>query len=150
MAARTLEQWLAQYSDSHRHPLNRAMHAVCVPAILWAILALLWTPRVGGVRVAYVLIALAAPFYVWLGLKAVAVIGTELAVCVLILQFWPRALVLWPTAAAIFLLAWTGQFIGHRIEGRRPKFLQDLTFLLIGPLWVVLKRSPIRRMPDDS
>ncbi|MGC8521651.1 MAG: Mpo1-like protein [Steroidobacteraceae bacterium] len=54
-------------------------------------------------------------------------------------DFRPRALPLWPAAVALFVVAWIGQFIGHAVEGRRPKFFQDLTFLLIGPLWVVLK-----------
>jgi len=40
-------------------------------------------------------------------------------------------------AIAVFVLAWMGQFIGHAIEGRKPKFLQDLQFLLIGPAWLL-------------
>jgi len=35
------------------------------------------------------------------------------------------------------VLAWIGQFIGHRIEGKKPSFLQDLQFLLIGPAWLL-------------
>ena len=38
---------------------------------------------------------------------------------------------------AIFAVAWTGQFIGHKIEGKKPSFLQDLQFLLIGPAWLL-------------
>ncbi len=38
---------------------------------------------------------------------------------------------------AIFVLAWIGQFIGHKIEGKKPSFLDDLRFLLIGPLFVL-------------
>jgi uncharacterized membrane protein YGL010W len=37
----------------------------------------------------------------------------------------------------LFVAAWIGQFIGHAIEGRRPSFLKDLQFLLIGPLWLL-------------
>ena len=40
-------------------------------------------------------------------------------------------------AAVVFVLAWIGQFIGHAVEGRKPKFLQDLQFLLIGPAWIL-------------
>jgi uncharacterized membrane protein YGL010W len=39
-------------------------------------------------------------------------------------------------AGVIFIISWIGQFIGHKIEGAKPSFLQDLSFLLIGPLWV--------------
>jgi uncharacterized membrane protein YGL010W len=42
-------------------------------------------------------------------------------------------------ANVIFVLAWIAQFVGHRIEGRKPSFLTDLTYLLIGPAWVLAK-----------
>ena len=45
---------------------------------------------------------------------------------------------LWQTALVIFVLAWIGQFIGHKIEGKKPSFLEDLHFLLIGPLWLLV------------
>ena len=38
---------------------------------------------------------------------------------------------------AIFVLAWIGQFIGHKIEGEKPSFFEDLQFLLIGPDWLL-------------
>jgi uncharacterized membrane protein YGL010W len=44
---------------------------------------------------------------------------------------------LWLTSVTIFAVAWIGQFIGHAIEGKRPSFLEDLQFLLIGPLWLL-------------
>ena len=42
-----------------------------------------------------------------------------------------------PLSIAIVVLAWVGQFVGHQIEGRKPSFLDDLRFLLIGPLFVL-------------
>ena len=42
-------------------------------------------------------------------------------------------------AGALFVAAWIGQFVGHRIEGRRPSFLTDLAYLLIGPAWLMGK-----------
>ena len=42
-------------------------------------------------------------------------------------------------AAALFVAAWIGQFIGHAIEGRRPSFFTDLQYLLIGPAWLMGK-----------
>jgi len=42
-----------------------------------------------------------------------------------------------PLSLAIFVLAWIGQFIGHKIEGKKPSFFDDLRFLLIGPLFVL-------------
>ena len=37
----------------------------------------------------------------------------------------------------IFVLAWIGQFAGHKIEGEKPSFFEDLQFLLIGPAWLL-------------
>jgi len=42
-------------------------------------------------------------------------------------------------AIAVFVVAWIGQFIGHKVEGHRPSFFTDLVFLLIGPLWTLRK-----------
>ena len=40
-------------------------------------------------------------------------------------------------AIVVFLVAWVFQFIGHKIEGQRPAFFDDLRFLAIGPGWVL-------------
>jgi uncharacterized membrane protein YGL010W len=45
------------------------------------------------------------------------------------------------TSLLIFVVAWVGQFYGHHIEGKKPSFLKDLQFLLIGPAWVLEKLS---------
>jgi uncharacterized membrane protein YGL010W len=39
----------------------------------------------------------------------------------------------------LFIIAWIGQFYGHKIEGKKPSFFKDLQFLLIGPAWVFKK-----------
>ena len=36
-------------------------------------------------------------------------------------------------------LAWIGQLIGHKIEGKKRAFLHDLVFLLIGSAWLMSK-----------
>jgi uncharacterized membrane protein YGL010W len=38
---------------------------------------------------------------------------------------------------SIFVFSWIGQFIGHKIEGKKPSFFEDLQFLLIGPAWLL-------------
>ena len=48
------------------------------------------------------------------------------------------ALLAW-SAATVFVVAWIAQFIGHKFEGRKPSFLTDLVYLLIGPAWVLAK-----------
>ena len=58
----------------------------------------------------------------------------------IILNYWlgNNTNLLW-ASLIIFVLAWIGQFYGHKVEGAKPSFLKDLEFLLIGPLWVIEK-----------
>jgi hypothetical protein len=58
------------------------------------------------------------------------------AVMLVVLARLPLGAVL-PVSASVFVLAWIGQFIGHRIEGKKPSFFEDLRFLLVGPLFVL-------------
>jgi len=54
---------------------------------------------------------------------------------------------LWQVCLVIFIISWTGQFIGHKIEGKKPSFLDDIKFLLIGPIWLlhfILKKLSVR------
>ena len=44
---------------------------------------------------------------------------------------------LWAIALIVFVLAWIGQFYGHQVEGKKPSFLKDIQFLLIGPVWLL-------------
>jgi uncharacterized membrane protein YGL010W len=44
---------------------------------------------------------------------------------------------LWAISLIIFALAWIFQFVGHKIEGKKPSFFKDVQFLLIGPAWLM-------------
>jgi uncharacterized membrane protein YGL010W len=59
-----------------------------------------------------------------------------LAVMLSLLLLMPPLTIL-PASLALFVLAWIGQFIGHQIEGKKPSFLDDVRFLLVGPLFVL-------------
>ena len=130
---RRIDMLLARYAESHRHPLNEAIHCLCVPAIVLSLLGLLWaaTPLLAVVVVIASLVyyLTLSPAFAF-GMLAMA--GTML----LILSRLPAASVL-PASVAIFVVAWIGQFIGHKIEGKKPSFFEDLRFLLIGPLFVL-------------
>jgi uncharacterized membrane protein YGL010W len=70
-----------------------------------------------------------------LGVGMIAVSVGMLAACEVVADAVPLAL--WQTSLIIFVLAWVGQFIGHKIEGKKPSFLKDLQFLLVGPMWLM-------------
>ena len=44
-------------------------------------------------------------------------------------------------ALVVFVVAWAGQFYGHKVEGKKPSFFEDLQYLLIGPVWVLHKAN---------
>jgi uncharacterized membrane protein YGL010W len=133
---------LLEYGESHRHPVNKVIHWVCVPAIMLSIVALaaaLPDPFPGPlVHWGTVLVLLVAVYSLWmswrLGLGMCAV-GVLLLAGVWGLQQLPVPV--WTSASVVFVVAWLGQLIGHWIEGRRPSFFKDLQFLLIGPLWLL-------------
>jgi uncharacterized membrane protein YGL010W len=139
---RKVDELFARYGESHRHPTNEAIHWICVPLITWSVLAALWA---ASPVVAYIGIGLAVMFYAWL--------SVQIAVGMLVLfalMVYPLTLLgakAFIVAVAVFVLAWIGQFIGHAIEGRKPSFLEDVKFLLVGPAWLlhfVYRRAGIR------
>jgi uncharacterized membrane protein YGL010W len=131
--ARTIDTLLEQYSESHRNPTNELIHFVCVPVIVFTLLGILWSLH----PVLAVLACLAALVY-YFKLSRPFAFGMLLmsALMLAVLALMPPMTVL-PLSIAIFVVAWIGQFIGHKIEGKKPSFLDDLRFLLIGPLFVL-------------
>lgn len=144
---RTMRQWLDEYGESHRHPANKTIHWICVPAILFSVLGLLWLLPVPSaaaalgtwVNWATLVFALALIYYLLLS-PPLAIGMAATVLLMLALVAWLVAAVTFPSwmlFAAIFVVAWIGQFIGHEIEGRKPSFFKDVQFLLIGPAWLL-------------
>ncbi len=135
---RTANQWLAEYAASHQNPTNQRIHLFCVPAISFAVLGLLWQLQLGGWgNGALVMAALALSFYGSLG-RVPFLIGAGQILVILGLVYLVERYFPWPNTLyiSIFVVAWIFQFVGHKIEGKKPSFFQDILFLLIGPLWI--------------
>lgn len=126
---RTLQQWLDEYSESHRNLTNKRIHWLCVPAILFSIVGLSWHL---SIVMTIVLIALTLIFYARLSFPLLMAMSVLLLLMVLLINWLPVGSVFY---IGIFVVAWIGQFYGHKIEGKKPSFFKDLQFLLIGPAW---------------
>ena len=148
-AERPIDRFFASYSNDHRNETNQLIHVFCVPAILWSVVALLWCIPVAATWFKSGLWAALAMFGAWayynrlsrpLGLGMLAVFFVMGCICRLFEQRLGIQVLLW-SAVAVFVIAWIGQFIGHSklFEGKKPSFLTDLTYLLIGPIWVLAK-----------
>ncbi len=146
---KSLDTWLEMYGESHQNKTNQRIHEVCVPLITWSLLGMLWCiPRpafFGYFNWAWAFVIVASIFYLSLkNLKAISVALGLVIPFMLLTQFFfvqllaEYFLITW---IVIFVVAWIGQFIGHKIEGKKPSFFEDLQFLLIGPIWVFLGKK---------
>lgn len=127
-----------KYGESHRHRTNKLIHWVCVPAITWTVLALLWALHPAA---SLVFVGLALIYYARLSVPLAAGMAVLSFLMLCLCTVVPE---LAKVAITVFVVAWVGQFIGHKVEGKRPSFFEDLHYLLIGPLW--LTAAAYRRM----
>ena len=130
---RQIDILLAKYAESHQNPTNELIHFVCIPAIVFSLLGILWAIH-PVVALAVVLGSMA--YYLKLSRPFAIGMGAMSLVMLALLALLPEMTVL-PVSIAVFVVAWIGQFIGHKIEGKKPSFFDDLRFLLIGPLFVL-------------
>lgn len=142
-----LQQLLDEYGSSHVNRTNKLIHWLCVPPIVWSVVAMLWSlpfpaalqSEIVPINWATIAVVLAQIYYYRLSIR----LGTGILLFNMFLLWltvmveaaapWP----LWQVAVAVFVVAWIGQFIGHIFEGKRPSFFKDLQFLLIGPAWLM-------------
>ncbi len=134
---KSLQQWLSEYGESHQNPYNRILHKICVPVIFWTIVSFLYLLEIQNFPFGLLLSIVALGFYFRLSVQIGLIMMVVLAGC-FYSSYWVQNQTgqLLGISAFLFVVAWIGQFVGHHIEGRKPSFLQDLQFLLIGPLWV--------------
>lgn len=145
----TLNNLLSEYGESHQNETNKTIHWICVPLIFFSIVALIYSIPSGILETLFgnsllsnwaVLILIPVILYYFrlsrslaIGMLLFAIIC--LSICYTIVANW--TIPLWAVGLVIFVLAWIGQFYGHKIEGKKPSFLKDLQFLLIGPAWLM-------------
>lgn len=143
---KNLTQWLAAYGESHQNPINQKIHKVAVPGIFLSVVGLIWSLpslELYGLRLNWVWVA-ALPvmiFYFRLSLSVFIMMLGFLLACIALI--WSLEIMRAPVllvSIALFAVLWIAQFIGHKIEGKKPSFFEDIQFLLIGPIWVFRKR----------
>jgi uncharacterized membrane protein YGL010W len=144
---KTADQWFAEYGDSHQDDTNELIHWICVPVIFFSVLGLIGSLPVPDALERlfppfdWALVAIVAAYLFYVRLSPPLALGllTFMLLCYGLIGLlevqgpWP----VWQSCLVLFVLAWVGQFIGHKIEGKKPSFLHDLVFLLIGPAWLL-------------
>ena len=148
---KTQETWFAEYAESHQNKLNQKIHYICVPVIFFSIVGLISSipnnflidssPINHPVFNNFATFALAVVmiFYIRLSFKTFLFMTFFSILCLYGNYYLSLIAPLFTVSILIFVVAWIGQFYGHKIEGKKPSFLKDLQFLLIGPAWVFQK-----------
>ena len=147
--SKALNNLLEEYGESHQNSTNKLIHWICVPLIFYSIIALVYSipneiliPIFGdSIWANWATITLVIVLIYYAKLSIPIAIGMLLfsAVCMFVCQYLSSTVdvSLWIIALVIFVAAWAGQFYGHKVEGKKPSFLKDLQFLLIGPAWLM-------------
>lgn len=145
--AKSIQQWLDEYGESHQNRTNKIIHWICVPQIFLVIMGLIWIIPVPAA------FSEIHPYLNWATLSSLFIVGfyvrlsLSLTIALTLFTFACYALIawyeasnlapLWLTCVVLFVVLWILQFIGHHIEGKKPSFLKDLQFLMIGPAWLM-------------
>ena len=148
---KSIHSWFDEYAESHQNPINKGIHWICIPLIVFSLIGLLWSipheyfneilpsPYSQYFNWATIFMLFVLIFYIRLSLSIALgmlvfslgiLFGNNFALQNIHIPLWQFSLI-------IFVIAWIGQFIGHKIEGKKPSFFKDLQFLLIGPAWLL-------------
>jgi len=145
---RKIDQLFAEYAESHQNQTNKFIHWICVPLIFFTIVGFIslipaphfCAPYFGCISVASIVaLFLVTTFYFTLSWR----ISLIMLLIMLLMEHFAYAINVhfkensWIIYLSIFVITWIFQFIGHKIEGKKPSFLRDLQFLLIGPIWLL-------------
>ena len=131
---RRIDQLIAHYGQSHQNPRNEVIHFIAIPLIMLSLVGMLFALHPAA---AYAFVAASMVYY--LRLSVVLFLAMMLwSAITLGLIFFMGSMVL-PLCVTIFVGSWALQFVGHKIEGKKPSFFEDIQYLWVGPLFVLSK-----------
>ena len=146
---RKIDALFSEYGESHQNATNKAIHWICVPAIFFSIVGLIASIPPGPLQMilgegnpyanwATVALIFVTAYYVTLSIGLTFGMALFGLICIFLIRIISEAgMQVWLVSLVVFVLAWIGQFYGHKVEGKKPSFLKDIQFLLIGPAWLM-------------
>jgi len=126
----TKTELYAEYGSYHADPRNRLCHAFGIPLIVLGVLGLLASVHLGPIDLAIPVAALVLIYY-----ATVSPRGALISLVLFAALYVVAVHLSWAPSVAAFVAGWVFQLAGHRMEGNKPKFLDNLTYLAIGPLY---------------
>ena len=131
---RRVDQLITHYGESHQNPRNEVIHFIAIPLIMLSLVGILFALHPFA---AYGFLAASMVYYARLsGVFLISMVLWSALTVAVVVAMGPRVLVM---SVAIFVGAWILQFIGHKIEGKKPSFFEDIQYLWVGPLFVLSK-----------
>tara|TARA_B000000557_G_scaffold157517_1_gene127685 strand:+ start:5034 stop:5513 length:480 start_codon:yes stop_codon:yes gene_type:complete len=147
---KSIDKWFEEYGESHQNSLNKKIHWICIPLIVFSLIGLLWTvpnhlllkiySGKFSILFNWATLFIVAVIFYYLVLSYKIAIGMFIfSLTILYLSYFidKSSIELWKLSFLVFILSWTGQFVGHKIEGKKPSFFKDIQFLFIGPAWLL-------------
>src|SRR6185436_19629163 len=121
------------YASYHRTSGNKAFHRLGIPLIVLTLIGMLTRVPLGPIDAAMVLIAASTIYYLVLDWRlAIPMLAVSIG-----FYFLGRLMPMWLNAA-LFVLGWIFQFVGHSVyEKKQPAFFRNFAHLLVGPLWIL-------------
>ena len=141
----TRDELYSEYERFHQDVRNRRCHAVGIPLIVLGLLGLLALVRVGPVDLAVVAAVVVLLYYASLDQRGAVISLVAFAVLYVIARRLP-----WELLVGAFILGWAFQLAGHRYEGNKPKFLENVLDLLIGPLYFFQEALGLLRRRSEA
>ena len=127
----TKTELFSEYASYHADSRNRVCHAVGIPLIVLGILGAESLVRIGPIDLAIITAVAVLIYYAVLDIR-----GALLSAAIFALLYFIALHLPWQVNVAAFVIGWGFQLVGHRFEGTKPKFLENLIYLLIGPLYI--------------
>ena len=131
---RRVDQLITHYGQSHQNPGNEVIHFVAIPLIMLSLLGMLYALHPYA---AFAFVAASMVYYA--RLSWVFFVAMVLWSAITFSGVFAMGVQVLPMSVAIFVGAWIMQFIGHKMEGKKPSFFEDIQYLWVGPLFVLSK-----------
>ena len=133
-ATRRVDQLIAHYGKSHQNPGNEVIHFIAIPLIMLSLLGMMYALNPYA---AYIFVAASMVYYA--RLSWVFFVAMVLWSAITFAGVFAMGAQVLPVSVGIFVGAWILQFIGHKMEGKKPSFFEDIQYLWVGPLFVLSK-----------
>lgn len=135
---------LELYSDSHQHPVNRIMHWIGVPLVLFAsLLFFSWLhlsmPGLFDIHCSWLFWGAISLYYARLDIQSSLLLSVILLPFIFLANIISSYWLSFPFFCLLFAIGWILQLVGYYIEDEIPLFITKPMILTLLPLLVLVE-----------